>query len=33
MDGWNYAVSMYEPSKAIQDGTWTLPGPPTPRSK
>ena len=33
MDGWNYAVRMYEPSKAIQDGTWTFPSPPTPRSK
>jgi len=33
MDGWNYAVRMYEPSKAIQDGTWTFPGPPTPRGK
>jgi len=32
MDGWNYAVRMYEPSKAIIDGTWTFPGPPKPRS-
>jgi hypothetical protein len=33
MDGWNYAVRMYEPSKAIVEGTWTFPGPPTPRAK
>ncbi|WP_157140072.1 DUF1214 domain-containing protein [Roseibium aggregatum] len=33
MDGWNYAVRMYEPSEAIQDGIWTFPGPPTPRKK
>lgn len=33
MDGWNYAVRMYEPGEAIQDGTWTFPGPPTPRKK
>ena len=32
MEGWNYAVRMYEPSKAIIDGTWTFPGPPIPRS-
>jgi hypothetical protein len=32
MEGWNYAVRMYEPSKAIIDGTWTFPGPPKPRS-
>lgn len=32
MDGWNYAVRMYEPSKAISDGSWVFPGPPTPRS-
>ena len=32
MDGWNYAVRMYEPSQAIIDGSWTFPGPPTPRS-
>ncbi|MEE4146790.1 MAG: DUF1214 domain-containing protein [Halieaceae bacterium] len=31
MDGWNYAVRMYQPGKAIQDGTWTFPDPPTPR--
>ncbi len=31
MDGWNYSVRMYQPSKAIVDGTWTFPGPPTPR--
>jgi hypothetical protein len=31
MDGWNYAVRMYEPSKEIVDGTWTFPSPPTPR--
>jgi hypothetical protein len=32
MKGWNYAVRMYEPSKAIIDGTWTFPGPPKQRS-
>jgi hypothetical protein len=32
MDGWNYAVRMYEPGKAILDGTWTFQGPPQPRS-
>ncbi|MGB7757052.1 MAG: DUF1254 domain-containing protein [Salinisphaera sp.] len=32
MDGWNYAVRMYEPSKAIVDGSWVFPGPPTPRT-
>ncbi len=32
MAGWNYAVRMYEPSKAIVDGTWTFPGPPKPRN-
>jgi hypothetical protein len=32
MDGWNYSVRMYEPSKEIVDGTWVFPGPPTPRS-
>jgi hypothetical protein len=32
MEGWNYAVRMYEPSKAIIDGTWTFPGPPKQRS-
>jgi hypothetical protein len=31
MEGWNYAVRMYEPSQAIIDGDWTFPGPPTPR--
>ena len=30
---WNYAVRMYEPEQSIQDGSWTFPGPPTPRSK
>jgi hypothetical protein len=33
MDGWNYAVRMYEPAEAIRNGTWTFPGPPTPRGK
>ncbi len=33
MEGWNYAVRMYEPSQAIVDGSWTFPGPPTPRSR
>ena len=32
MDGWNYSVRMYEPSKEIVDGKWVFPGPPTPRS-
>jgi hypothetical protein len=32
MEGWNYAVRMYEPGKAILDGTWKFPGPPTPRT-
>ncbi|KAA0890311.1 DUF1254 domain-containing protein [Pusillimonas sp. ANT_WB101] len=32
MEGWNYSVRMYEPSKEIVDGTWVFPGPPTPRS-
>ena len=32
MEGWNYAVRMYEPSPAIIDGSWTFPGPPVPRS-
>ncbi|MGB8712507.1 MAG: DUF1254 domain-containing protein [Onishia taeanensis] len=32
MDGWNYAVRMYEPSKAIADGSWVFPNPPTPRT-
>lgn len=27
MDGWNYAVRLYEPSKEIQDGKWTFPEP------
>ena len=31
MQGWNYAVRMYEPGKAILDGSWTFPGPPKPR--
>ncbi len=33
MDGWNYAVRMYEPEKSIQNGTWTFPGPPVPRAQ
>jgi len=33
MEGWNYAVRMYEPSQAIIDGTWTFPGPPQKRSE
>ena len=33
MDGWNYAVRMYEPEQSIQDGTWTFPGPTVARSK
>jgi hypothetical protein len=33
MEGWKYAVRMYEPEQSIQDGTWTFPGPPTPRTK
>ena len=33
MEGWNYAVRMYEPSKAIIDGSWKFPGPPIPRSQ
>lgn len=33
MDGWNYAVRMYEPEQSIQDASWTFPGPPTPRAK
>lgn len=32
MEGWNYAVRMYEPSQAIIDGSWKFPGPPKPRS-
>lgn len=31
MEGWNYAVRMYEPSEAIVNGTWSFPGPPKPR--
>jgi hypothetical protein len=27
MDGWNYAVRLYEPRKEILDGTWTFPEP------
>lgn len=27
MEGWNYAVRMYEPSEAIIDGSWKFPGP------
>lgn len=26
-----YTVCQYEPSKAIIDGSWTFPSPPTPR--
>lgn len=33
MEGWNYAVRMYEPGQSIQDGTWTFPGPPVSRKK
>ncbi len=33
MEGWNYAVRMYEPSQAIVDGTWKFPGPPKPRNQ
>jgi hypothetical protein len=33
MEGWNYAVRMYEPSQAIIDGTWVFPGPPKPVTK
>lgn len=33
MDGWNYAVRMYEPEQSIQDGTWTFPGPPVARGQ
>jgi hypothetical protein len=32
MEGWNYSVRMYQPSKAVIDGSWTFPGPPVPRS-
>lgn len=32
MEGWNYAVRMYEPSQEIIDGSWKFPGPPVPRS-
>jgi len=32
MEGWNYAVRMYEPSQAIIDGSWKFPGPPKPGS-
>ena len=27
MDGWNYAVRLYQPQKKILDGTWTFPEP------
>jgi hypothetical protein len=27
MDGWNYAVRLYQPHKAIQEGEWTFPEP------
>ena len=27
MDGWNYAVRLYQPSKDIQDGKWVFPEP------
>ncbi|EGV18710.1 DUF1254 domain-containing protein [Thiocapsa marina] len=33
MDGWNYAVRMYEPEQSIVDGTWTFPGPPVARGQ
>ena len=33
MEGWNYAVRMYEPSKTIVDGSWRFPGPPKPRGE
>lgn len=33
MEGWNYAVRMYQPSPAIIGGTWTFPGPPKKRSQ
>ncbi|KLU05267.1 hypothetical protein RISK_002758 [Rhodopirellula islandica] len=33
MEGWNYAVRMYEPSQAIIDGQWTFPGPPKKKSE
>ena len=32
MDGWNYAVRMYEPGEQISNGSWVFPGPPTPRT-
>ncbi len=32
MNGWNYAVRMYEPGKAIVDGSWKFPGPPKARA-
>lgn len=32
MKGWNYAVRMYEPSKAIIDGSWKFPEPPVTRN-
>jgi len=27
MDGWNYAVRLYRPRKAVLDGKWTFPEP------
>lgn len=32
MDGWNYAVRMYEPGEQISNGSWVFPGPPTSRT-
>lgn len=33
MEGWNYAVRMYEPEQSIVDGSWTFPGPPVARGQ
>ena len=27
MDGWNYALRLYRPRRAVLDGTWAPPGP------
>jgi hypothetical protein len=27
MDGWNYLIRLYQPRKAILDGTWKFPVP------
>jgi hypothetical protein len=27
MDGWNYAVRLYQPRKEILDGKWKFPAP------